>query len=91
MIGANSRYRTSTIQTAVGPNDDTRQEMRVPFPKTRQVAFTYYLVTSGDRVDTIAYDFYGNAQFWWIIADANPEILDWVDLEPGEVLRIPNA
>lgn len=91
MIGANSRYTTATITTEVGPDGDTRQEMRPAFPRARQISYTFYRVTSADRIDTIAYDFYGNAQLWWLIADANPEITDWLDLEPGEVLRIPNA
>ena len=90
MIGPNSRYLTATITTAVGPNDDTRQEMRPAFPRSRQITYTYHRVISGERVDTIAYAYYGNAQLWWKIADANPEILDWLELEPGEVIRVPS-
>lgn len=91
MIASNSRYTTAVINTAVGPDGETRQEMRVPFPKSRRINYTYHRVTAADRVDTLAYDYYGNAQLWWMIADANPEIIDWLGLEPGEVIRIPNA
>lgn len=91
MITENSRYRQAVITTEVGPDGETRQEMRAPFPRSRQITFTYYRVLSGDRVDTIAYRFFGNGQLWWMIADANPEVLDWTDLQPGLILRVPNA
>jgi phage tail protein X len=91
VIGQNSRYTTANIVTANGPNGDPRQEMRVSFPRPKLISYTYYRVVSGDRADTIAWDFYGRADLWWVIADANPEIMDWFDLLPGEVLRIPNG
>lgn len=92
MIFADSRYVTATIVTAVGPDGETRQEMRVAFPRSKMIQFTYYRVLDAERIDTIAKDFYGKAELWWMIADANPEIIDWVTpLEPGTILRVPNA
>lgn len=90
-IGADSRYTTASIVTAVGPDEETRQEMRVAFPASRLITYTYYRTLDGERVDTIANDFYGRGDLWWKIADANPEILDWLDVEPGTILRVPNA
>lgn len=90
-IDATSRYRTATIQTVTGPDATTRQEMRPAFPRSRMFSYSYYRVTSADRIDTLAADNYGSGQLWWKIADANPEILDWTDLQPGTVLRIPNG
>ena len=76
----------------------------MPFPSARRFRYTEYRVTEGDRVDTIANDFYGDARLWWIIANANPEILDWFNMDvpahegvpftgmtPGYVLRIPDT
>lgn len=91
MIAADSRYVTATITTGVGPAGDTRQEMRPAFPQDRFIAYTFYRVVEGERVDTIAYDFFGRADLWWRLADANPEIIDWFDLPPGSVLRVPNV
>jgi phage tail protein X len=90
-ITADSRYVTATVTTAVGPDGETRQEMRPAFPKSRLITYTYYRVIDGERVDTIAHDFYGRGDLWWMIADANPEILDWMALDPGTVIRVPNA
>lgn len=91
MISANSRYRTATVTTATGPDGLTRQEMRVAFPRARRITYTYHRVLSGERGDTLAFRYYGNGSLWWMIADANPEILDWLELPPGQVLRIPDA
>ncbi len=90
-IAADSRYIDATITTDVGPDGEARQEMRVAFPKSRLITYTYYRVVGGERVDTIARDFYGVAEYWWKIANANPEIMDWIDLEPGTILRVPDA
>jgi phage tail protein X len=90
-IAADSRYVTATIQTQVGPDGETRQEMRTAFPRSKFITYTFYRVIDGERIDTIANDFYGDGRLWWRIADANPEIMDWMDLDPGMVLRVPNA
>ncbi|MFI6512974.1 LysM peptidoglycan-binding domain-containing protein [Streptosporangium sp. NPDC050855] len=53
--------------------------------------FTEYIVKEGDRVDLIAFRNYGDAGLWYMIADANPEILDWMTVSPGMKLRLPNV
>lgn len=49
-----------------------------------------YIVTqTGDRLDTLAYDFYGDSSLWWIIATAN-NIHDATFAVPdGTTLRVP--
>ena len=91
MISTDSRYTTAVLQTVTDPDGTTRQEMRVAFPRSRVVQFTYYRTKASDRVDTLAAKHYGNGRLWWLIADANPEILDWTDLVPGTTIRVPNA
>ena len=50
-------------------------------------------ITTGvrDRLDTLAYTFYRDVDFWWIIATANPGIArrDSLCLKPGIEIRIP--
>lgn len=50
----------------------------------------YHTVTRRDmyRPDLISYEYYGTANFWWVILVAN-NILDPFDMEIGLVLRIP--
>ena len=50
----------------------------------------YVVTTIGDRIDLLAWKYYANAELWWIIAAANPELRkDSLYLEPGIQLRIP--
>ena len=49
-----------------------------------------YEVTAVDRLDTIAYAFYGQSLFWWVIAVANDMELIEVELNVGKTLRIPS-
>jgi hypothetical protein len=37
----------------------------------------------------IAFDFYGDVSFWWVIASANALPGDSLYIEPGTQLRIP--
>jgi len=43
----------------------------------------------GDRLDLLAFDFYGDTSYWWVIASANALPGDSLYLEPGMQLRIP--
>jgi hypothetical protein len=50
----------------------------------------YIITTSGDRLDTIAYSYYGDAELWWIISVANNNITKG-SMFPiaGTQLRVP--
>jgi phage tail protein X len=50
----------------------------------------YVITTIGDRLDLLAWKYYSNAEFWWIITAANPELRkDSLYLEPGLQIRVP--
>jgi hypothetical protein len=50
----------------------------------------YVITTVGDRLDTIAYSYYNNAELWWVISVANNNITKGSMFpEPGTQLRIP--
>ena len=42
----------------------------------------YVATETGDRLDSLAYEYYGDSTLWWIIASANK-------LADGTVLRLP--
>lgn len=49
-----------------------------------------YTVVSGDNLSKIAKHFYGHANHWHAIYDANRDQLDDPDkIKPGQVLKIP--
>jgi len=49
----------------------------------------YVATETGDRLDTLAFQFYGNSSLWWIIASANNIHNAVFGFEDGTVLRIP--
>lgn len=50
---------------------------------------SYVITVLGDRLDLLAFDFYGDVSFWWVIASANGLHGDSIYLEPGSQIRIP--
>jgi hypothetical protein len=61
---------------------------------TKNVNDIYIITGYGDRLDLIAYDYYGDASQWWIIASANPNAFHYngsLVIEPGIQLRIPQS
>jgi len=49
----------------------------------------YVATETGDRLDTLAYQYYNDASLWWIIASANNLHDAPLGLEDGTILRIP--
>jgi hypothetical protein len=53
--------------------------------------FTSYQWVEGDRIDTVSARFFGEPEYWWQILDANPEIINGMEIPVGTILRIPNV
>tara|TARA_Y100000004_G_C8703363_1_gene322628 strand:- start:221 stop:526 length:306 start_codon:yes stop_codon:yes gene_type:complete len=51
----------------------------------------YVITTIGDRLDSIAFQFYNDVRLWWVIATANPQVIrrDSYNLKPNLEIRIP--
>ena len=60
-----------------------------PVPKTD--LDTYIEVTSADRLDKLAYEFYGDASLWWVIASSNELGKGTLIVEQNQILRIPSV
>lgn len=86
------RYANSSVVKIAQPDGSTRFTIVPSTPTPYWVFdFTFYQVSSADRMDKIAFHIYGDGSMWWHIADANPEILDWWDVPAGTILRIPRV
>jgi len=56
----------------------------------RDFSDTYIFVTDGDRYDTLALTYYGDASLWWIISIANEKKIQNSLTPPiGAQIRIP--
>jgi nucleoid-associated protein YgaU len=51
-----------------------------------------HTITRGDRLDSITYKYYGNSKWWFLIADANEDIENPLDLSAlvGKDIIIPD-
>ena len=49
-----------------------------------------YQVTSADRLDLLAFKFYGDQIYWWVLAVANGMELIQTEFNVGLILRIPS-
>jgi hypothetical protein len=68
-----------------------RQVITSTPPEAVIITYTSYLVQGDDRIDSLAQSFYGDSTMWWAFANANPEIMDWSNLESGTIIRVPNV
>jgi len=60
------------------------------YPVIRETDNDYYItITEGDRLDNLAYSFYGDGTLWWVIASANNLPGDSLYVSPGTQIRIP--
>lgn len=90
MITANSRYASSQVVTL----DKDGQAVNVIVASQQQaqtITYVSHMVTTLDRLDNLANQYYGDPTQWWIIASANPDTvgIDWTSLTPGTIIRIP--
>ena len=59
---------------------------QIPFSDTD----VYVITTVGDRLDSIAYSYYNDAELWWVISIANNNVTNGsIFPQPGTQLRIP--
>ena len=84
---ARSRYQNSETRKTNDGRTVFRSKIYPNIPLRNDDV--YVATESGDRLDTLAQQFYGDSTLWWIIASAN-NIHDAVfGFEDGTVLRIP--
>jgi nucleoid-associated protein YgaU len=84
---SNSRYFNNTTKT----NKDGRVVYRGK--KLKRIPLSnddkYVVIQDGDRLDTIANQYYEDSSLWWIIASANNIHDPSFTLKEGTILRIP--
>ena len=85
-----SRYNGT--QTRIDKNG-RQYRGRTDYPKfPLRETDIYYVTQQGDRLDLLAYDYYGDERLWWVISSANPDITrrDSFFIKSGVQIRIPD-
>lgn len=49
----------------------------------------YIIAKRSDRMDLLAYEYYGDPRFWWVIARSNSLPMGTMVIPAGERIRIP--
>ena len=83
-----SRYDNKTTLTSPKgkPYLKGKQYPNIPLSEND----VYIITTIGDRLDYLAYTYYGDSEMWWIIAVANNNVTKGSIFPiPGTQLRIP--
>ena len=89
-IYQDSRYESADI-VPVADRDGVFHATVVNTREVEELPYTTVTVKAGDRLDLLAHTAYGDAELWWRIADANPDLLFPDALVPGQLLRVPSA
>jgi len=88
-----SRYQSiTTMKSNTGIASTSGKDMYQPtyYPSTNAQENDSYIITgTEDRLDLIAYDFYGDSTLWWVIAMVNDLEGDSMFPPVGMQLRIP--
>jgi hypothetical protein len=67
-----------------------RYRSTVKYPLIKRKSNDIYIIGSvGDRLDNLAYNYYGDSRLWWIIARANNIGKGDLNVPNGIQLRIP--
>ena len=89
MFFRGSRYEsvlTLTHATAEGRTVRYKALRIVPEPRGSLT----HVVRQDERLDRVAQDWFGNAELWWRVADANTELdPDALVAEPGRTITVP--
>ena len=84
-------YRIDSVKKL--RNSDRKKYYKpIKYPEIPVFVDDLYVITSDrDRLDLLANQFYNDVDLWWIIANANPNIIrrDSYVLKPGIEIRIP--
>ena len=94
MITTRSRYRREDAYASRDPlRADAPIEGLKPRPSQNPAApaevHREHLVVGSDRLDSLAFRYYGDPLKYWLICDANDTLFPDDLLVPGRVLRIP--
>lgn len=90
MIDSSSRYTRNAVTPVTGPDGITRLTILPLKPAAATYQVQYYTWADHDRVDSVARNFYGSETLWWNFAQANPQIMNWANVAPGTLIRIPS-
>lgn len=86
-IGKNSRLRFADLNTIDGVEFWDIPDYPAIAPRSDDIQ---YQIVDGDRIDLLAYKYYGDPTLWWVIAVANNFDLIPSSLNTAAFITIPS-
>jgi hypothetical protein len=86
-----SRYEYSTIDYVATNNYVEKPIVFYTFSDLGFVNYWEHTFLQGERLDQLADRYYKNSEYWWVIAEFNPAIIDLNNIKPGTILKVPNV
>lgn len=86
-----SRYQRHTTAVVVDRHGNRQVAIMRRVPVAQRVRVMDTLWREGDRVDLLANRYLGSAQEWWVVAEANPAVLDWTAPAGSTPVMVPRA
>lgn len=83
-----SRYQNN-ITVAKNGSGKTYYTSAIPLDPVEEEFQYQYEARLGDRWDTLAYKYLGNAALWYVIANANNSLNGSIFIKPGTLITIP--
>lgn len=91
-IRAGSRYETSVVDFfRKTQNGKTYPVVFYKFDNLNAVKFTIHTYVVGETLTGLSWRYYHRPDLWWVIAEYNPEVVDFVHIPGGTLLRIPSV
>lgn len=90
-VSNNSRYANNRIVAVTDGAGKVRPTIVIEPPGEQRINYATYTWQDGDQIEYLAWSAYRDEQAWWVIADANPEIMYWNDLPRGTEVRVPSV
>lgn len=87
-----SRYEDSVVDfISTEADGDSYPVVFYEFSEPGLIEYSDHYYVEGERLDELAYKYYGRPSLWWYLLELNPQITDIFNIEPGTVIRIPRV
>ncbi len=86
-----NRYKYIIEQRLDTKRKRLRYNSNLPPKIEKSIEDIYIIAREGDRLDSLAYEYYGDQSQWWVIAQANHIGKGTLVIEPGIRVRIPKT
>lgn len=85
------RYSFIKQKISEAPDGTTIRTLCIRDTQIDQTGGGQYEVQAGEDIFLLADRFCGTESLWWVLADANPQIFNPLDLQPGDTIIIPTS